>query len=286
MSKSIAVFGGNGFLGRKICEIGVSKGYKVTSFSRIGKPPASVKAQPWVSQVSWNKVDIFHQLDSIQSQLAEFDTVVHSIGILFEDQSYKQTMNSKLPGGMSSVFNDLKKLSNNLMGSNPMQRDKQWMTYEAIQRDSAVGLADAYVKARQARQARQSGVDGSSIVGNYVYISADQNPPMVPKRYITTKREAEAAISRNPYLRSILMRPSVMYDNSQDLETTKRDVLIKGLKLGVDLKRKIVGDAILGDFVRPVVSTTQVSEAIYNKLEDPQFHGIVPVELIEKEPNW
>ena len=32
MVKSIAVFGGNGFLGRKICEVGVRRGYDVASF--------------------------------------------------------------------------------------------------------------------------------------------------------------------------------------------------------------------------------------------------------------
>ncbi|CAK9442111.1 uncharacterized protein LODBEIA_P58610 [Lodderomyces beijingensis] len=279
MSKSIAVFGGNGFLGRKICETGINKGYKVTSFSRSGQPPPAVLHQPWVKHVSWSKIDIF-QPQEIASQLSEFDAVVHSIGMLFEDQSYKKSADS----GIANIANDLRKMANSVMGSNPMQKDKSWMTYEAIQRDSAVNLADEYVKAREASLSSET-ASSTEKVGTYIYISADQNPPIVPQRYISTKREAELAISSMPHLRTIIMRPGVMYDESHDLGATKRDIIMKGLRFAVGAKNATLGKSFLSGLVRPVVSTTQVAEALFDKLETPEFKGVVSVDSIEQEPN-
>lgn len=285
MTRSIAVFGGNGFLGRKICEVGTYKGYTVTSFSRSGQPPKAVLHQPWVQNVSWQKADIF-QPNELGLKLSQFDTVVHSIGILFEDQSYKNSMNSSaasgfsgLGNGASLLVNDARKLANAVMGSNPMQKDKKWMSYEAVQRDSAVNLAKEYAQARETSE----GVNVDA--GNFVYISADQNPPIVPQRYITTKREAEAIISKIPQLRTIIMRPGVMYDELHDMGMTKRDVIMKGLRFAVGVKKTTLGDSFLSSLIRPVVSTTQVAEALYEKLEQPEFKGVVPVEVIERELN-
>ncbi|KAI5960737.1 uncharacterized protein KGF55_004307 [Candida pseudojiufengensis] len=287
-SKTIAVFGGNGFLGRKICEIGIKRGYEVTSYSRSGKPPQAIlpnqdqnsnQNQPdWVSKVNWSKVDIF-QPQEIKSQLGQFNTIVHSIGMLFEDISYKKAANS---ASSLSNFGDITRFINSIMGSNPMQKDKKNMSYEAVQRDSALSIAEEYIQARKDTIPRSNAEDEP--IGNYVYISADKAPPIIPERYIKTKREAEFELSKKLYLRSILMRPGAMYDETHNLGTTKRDVILKSLKIGVDLKNSLLGQNFLSNLVRPVVSTTQVAEALYDKLEDPGFSGVVPVEFIEKEP--
>lgn len=307
MSKSVAVFGGNGFLGRKICEVGINRGYNITSYSRSGQPPKlnvpASRQPPWIKQVSWQRCDIFNPEQSISpTQLSQFDTIVHSIGILFEDASYKKLMNSNF-----GFLQDIQKLANRavLGSSNPMQKDKANLTYEAIQRDSAVLIADEYINARldalkKEKESNENSVgtagtagdhkESNSVVGNYVYVSADQNPPIVPQRYIITKREAEFELSNKPHLRSILMRPGIMYEEhgkSTNEPTTNRDVLVKGLKLGVNLKNAILGNQFLNGVVRPVVSTTQVANAIFDKLEDELFKGgVVPVEEIEQEPNF
>ncbi|KAI5949595.1 hypothetical protein KGF54_005472 [Candida jiufengensis] len=283
-SKSIAIFGGNGFLGRKICEVGISRGYDVTSYSRSGKPPQAVlnpttKEEPrWVQKVKWEKVDIF-QPQEIKSQLKKYDTIVHSIGMLFEDISYKKSMNSSTSNFMA--FGDFTRMINSIMGSNPMQKDKKNMSYETVQRDSAVMIADEYIKARESVITTKD----NEPVGNYVYISADKNPPIIPERYIITKREAEFELSNKPHLRNIIMRPSAMYDETHNLGMTKRDIIMKGLRFSVGLKNSVLGHNFLSNLVRPVVSTTQVAEALYDKLEQPGFQGVVPVEFIEKEPN-
>ncbi|KAI5952154.1 hypothetical protein KGF57_004159 [Candida theae] len=307
MTKSIAVFGGNGFLGRKICEVGINRGYNITSYSRSGQPPQSPHHQSppatWISQVSWQKCDIFNPRESIPPhKLGQFDTIVHSIGLLFEDASYKKSMNSNF-----GVLQDVQKLANRVLGSgvNPMQKDKVNSSYEAVQRDSAVLIADEYIEARldalkeeEEKKKKKKNKNSNSadsptgaIVGNYVYISADQNPPIVPQRYIITKREAEFELSNKPHLRSILMRPGIMYEektgDTNEQHFSNRDVLVKGLKLGVSLKNAVLGEQFLSGVVRPVVSTTQVANAIFDKLEDGHFKGgVVPVEEIEQKSHF
>ncbi|KGU21027.1 hypothetical protein MG7_04992 [Candida albicans P34048] len=265
MVKSIAVFGGNGFLGRKICEVGVRRGYDVTSFSRHGEPPEAVVHQPWVAKVNWEQADIFQPL-TYQDKLKNYSTIVHSIGILFENQSYKKAMNSNF-----NFLSDIQNLANNIMGSNPMQKDNVKSTYAAIQRDSAVVLADNYIKSK-AEPPR-----------NFVYVSADKVPPLVPEEYITTKREAEFELSCKKGLRSIFLRPGAMYDETHEGGVTTRDVLLRGLRFGVGLKECIVGKHIAGDLVRPVVSTEQVAESLYDALDDKEFEGVVTVEQIQSK---
>lgn len=260
LQKSIAIFGGNGFLGRKICEVGVELGYKVGAFSRSGLAPASVNGK-WVDQVSWNKADIF-DAKTYEDQLKEYDTVVHSIGLLFENQSYKKSMNSNF-----SFLQDIQRLANTVKGGNPMEKN-EFNTYGAIQRDSAVLLADTLLKDHDK--------------GNYVYISADQALPIVPEEYITTKREAEFELSCKPNLRTIIMRPGFMYDDSD--KHTNRDLLKNLLTLGYSTKELVLGDKIgfLNKLVRPPVSTEKVAWTIYEKLQDEEFKGIVSLDEIAR----
>lgn len=260
LQKSIAVFGGNGFLGRKICEVGVELGYKVGAFSRSGVAPSSAKGK-WVEQVSWNSANIFDS-KTYEEQLKEYDTVVHSIGILFENQSYKKSMNSNF-----DFLQDIQRLANTVKGGNPMDKN-DYNTYGAIQRDSAVLLADSFLKVHDK--------------GNYVYISADQAIPIVPEEYITTKREAEFELSYKPNLRTIVMRPGFMYDDSES--HTNRDFLKSLLNLGYSTKELVIGDKIefFNRLIRPPVSTEKVAWTIYEKLQDETFKGVVGLDEIVK----
>ncbi|ABN68547.2 predicted protein [Scheffersomyces stipitis CBS 6054] len=261
VAKSIAVFGGSGFLGRKICEVGIQRGYDVTAFSRSGEPPQAAIHQPWIKEVNWEKGNIFEPSTYTHS-LSSFGTVVHSIGILFENSSYKKTMNSNF-----NFLNDIQNLASSLKGPNPMAKDDH-NTYEAIQRDSAVLLADNFIEHQ-----KQDPV--------FVYISADSQFPIVPSEYLTTKREAEFELSCKKGLRSILMRPGFMYDPSHEGQDN-RDILARLLKLGYSTKEVIVGDKIsfLNKSVRPPVTTEQVASKIFEKIENPDFSGVVSLDEI------
>lgn len=254
--KSIGVFGGNGFLGRKICEVGVKRGYEVTAFSRSGKPATPVADKEWASKVKWEKADIFNP-ESYQDKLSHLDTVVHSIGTLFENQAYKASFNSNF-----NFLNDIKQLANFAKGANPMKKD-YYRTYEAIQRDSAVILADAFLKEQKNDP-------------SFVYISADKQIPFIPSGYITTKREAEFELRNKKGLRSIIMRPNFMYEEEAG-KFNKRDILKDFLNFGYLSKNAVFGNHLefLNNLIRPSVSTERVSETIFEKVEDKNFSGIV-----------
>ena len=50
-SMRVAVFGGSGYLGSRVCQTLVGAGCSVLSVSRTGKPPARAEGSPWSSQV-------------------------------------------------------------------------------------------------------------------------------------------------------------------------------------------------------------------------------------------
>lgn len=258
MSKSIAVFGGAGLLGRKICETGVRLGYSVTSISRSGTAP---NAQPWTKQVNWEKGNILEP-KSYEDKIRSKTAVIHSIGLLFEGLDYKSRINSNF-----NFLNDLKGLSNWVKGPNPMEKSYA-QSYAALQRDSAVLLADAYI------QKLEKPV--------FVYVSADNKPPVVPDDYLTTKREAEFELACKP-LRAILMRPSVMFD--KDEHGTRRNVLKNVIDLAHGVKSTVLGDSVsyINKLVRPTVSTDQVAKAIFEKIEDETFSGVVTLEEIQRK---
>ena len=78
----LAVFGGNGFIGRRVCRRAVEAGHEVTSIARSG-PPAPDRRGEWAEAVRWRAADVFapqewrHALNGV-------DTVVHSVGIVSE----------------------------------------------------------------------------------------------------------------------------------------------------------------------------------------------------------
>lgn len=262
---TITVVGGNGFLGRKICEVGARLGWSVTSLSRSGKPPSPVSFSDnaWISKVNWAQADLFDP-ESYRKYLHNQTAVVHSVGLLFENQGYKQVANSNF-----NFLNDIQKFGNMLKGPNPMERGSK-TTYEAIQRDSAVMLADAYLAETKENP-------------TFVYISAEMKPPIVPDGYLTTKREAEFELKCKKGLRAILMRPGIMYDESEPL-TNNRKLFSKFLDVGYNIKSGIFGNhvSLLNEIVKPPVSTEKVALKIYEKLEDKDFSGVVTLDEITK----
>lgn len=262
---SIAIFGGNGFLGLALVRHGVKRGYDVLAISRRGEPPAGIEAQPWASSVQWLKGNIFEP-NTYADKLKGVDTVVHSIGLLFEDPRYKKIANSNL-----KLVDDIAQTISwaALKGSNPMDRS-YYHTYEAVQRDLAVVLADTFVQANPDK--------GHTMV----YISADSQPPLVPLDYLTTKREAEFELLNKPDLRAILMRPGFMYD-AHSHHFANRDIVKGVLQIGYSIKDCLFGNKIkaLNNAIKPPVLTDQVAEAMYAKIELGTL-GVVPLDEIKK----
>ena len=81
----LLVTGGNGFIGRRVCELAVGDGHAVTSVARSG-PPAERHGGRWTDDVRWLAADVFAP-DRWREALDGVDCVVHSIGTISESPS-------------------------------------------------------------------------------------------------------------------------------------------------------------------------------------------------------
>lgn len=118
-------------------------------------------------------------------------------------------------------------------------------------------------------------------VPNFVYISAAAGTPILPTRYITTKREAESIISTTfPAMRSIFIRAPFMYDSSR---TFTLPIAAAG---GV---ASMINSAVGGRLtwlmgaggIKPLKADL-VGEAVVEALEDNDVRGPVEVPEIER----
>ncbi|KAK8089326.1 hypothetical protein PG997_004287 [Apiospora hydei] len=247
-AKRIIVCGGNGFLGSRICNrSGEPKWNAVTSSAT---PPV------WAHKVTWERADILRPATYV-SLLKGADYVIHSMGILLE-ADYKAVVS-----GQESPISGL---------SRAFSGTKQQLTYENMNRDSAITLA------READHAKASA---------FVYISAAAGAPVLPARYIATKREAEDTIaSRFPRMRGVFVRPPFLYDPSRPI------TMGMAAMTGVGAMFNTVTGGVLGGFMgaagtKPLKVET-VAEAVVEALEDESVRGPVEVPEIEKlaEKAW
>lgn len=128
------------------------------------------------------------------------------MGILLEADYKGAISGQESPiAGLRKAFSPDKGRNN----PNPLERDGEYkkpesekqLTYENMNRDSALLLA---------RAASEAGSEA------FLYISAAGGAPVLPARYIETKREAESLIaSRFPKLRGIFVRAPFLYDSSR-----------------------------------------------------------------------
>ncbi|KAF4215207.1 hypothetical protein CNMCM6805_008418 [Aspergillus fumigatiaffinis] len=273
-SKRVVVAGGNGFLGSRICKSAVNRGWSVTSLSRSGEPrwdtvTSSHDRPTWASSVEWAKADLLKP-DTYKPFLRDADVVVHSMGILLE-ADYKGVVRGKEPvvSGLQRAFSSSKLGSQNPLTRRdgerlePKERDGQ-LTYEIMNRDSAIALAKE---------------SSSEHVPTFVYISAASGAPMLPNRYITTKREAETTIaSELPELRSIFIRPPFMYDSSRKFTLP---IALGGFV--ASQFNALLGDRLrfLGAMVDKPFQVDLVGEAVVEAMEDESIRGAVGTKQIE-----
>ncbi|ODQ82448.1 hypothetical protein BABINDRAFT_159039 [Babjeviella inositovora NRRL Y-12698] len=162
-------------------------------------------------------------------------------------------------------------------GANPMEKSAT-NSYEAMNYQSAITLAETLAESKTESIAGETAAKPV-----FIYVSADQQVPMVPVGYIQTKRKAEAELfSRfGDSLRSIVLRPGIMCD-----EQTAFDFR-HAVKGAVDLAGSIGSvtgtSAFVNSIARPVVSTQKVAEVAVKKTEDASFYGIVGLNELVKE---
>ncbi|KAF8163347.1 mitochondrial protein [Crassisporium funariophilum] len=224
--RKILVVGGNGFIGSAVCKAALARGIQVTSVSSSGRPYRTAKGHSpaWTSNVDWQKGDALHP-QSFANLFSEVDGVVHTIGTLIEDGLYKTPLKQ---GNIPALFRTL--FQSAVGGSgNPLERKvgENPTSYEALNRDSALRVCDAFMSS-------SSGLDRGRTHNSprpFVYLSAeDIGRPVIPARYIETKREAERGIEQmmhdHPDFRGVYIRPSLVYHAHHRPLTTPAAVLL------------------------------------------------------------
>lgn len=279
-AKRLVVCGGNGFLGSRICKNAVQRGWDVTSISRSGAPKwdavtSSATPPPWSHKVSWERGDILRPA-TYAPLLKRADFVVHSMGILLE-ADYKGVVR-----GQESPISGLRKaFSGGPRPGNPLERGvdgesnadadirppetREQLTYENMNRDSAIMLA------------KEADRDGAKA---FVYVSAAGGAPVLPARYIATKREAEATIAREfPRMRNIFVRPPFMYDSSRSVTMPMAALTAVGAAFN-GVTGGIFGNLMGAAGVKPLQVDT-VAEAVVQALGDESVKGPIEVPQIE-----
>lgn len=113
----------------------------------------------------------------------------------------------------------------------------------------------------------------------FVYISAAAGAPILPARYINTKREAEATITSDlPELRSIFIRPSFMYDSSRKFTLPIALGGFVASEFNTFLGNRL---GFLGAMAEKPLKVDVVGEAVVEALEDESTKGAVGTKQLE-----
>ncbi|KAG0682621.1 hypothetical protein C6P40_000295 [Pichia californica] len=261
LSKKIVVFGGTGFLGKRICENAISRGYDVVSITGTGKKPNPYEGEEssWINKVNWKRGNIFYP-ETYTNELKNAKAVVHSIGILLENDSYKKIVGSN--DGIINTVSDLFKTSNpmaktpDITGNNVII-DK---TYERFNTQSALVSAEALIQANHEKPA-------------FVYISADRGFPGIPSGYIESKRRTEYELYQmQPEIRPVFLRPGFMYDPSEENHNSIRKHIKNSMDILEGFNKKLLFNSLDG-IIRPTISTKLVAKWCIDKIEDDEFRG-------------
>lgn len=158
---------------------------------------------------------------------------------------------------------------------NQLKPENSPLTYELMNRDSAIALARS--------------TSTSSPTATFVYISAAAGAPLLPSRYLSTKRDAESTISTSfPRLRSIFVRPAFLYDSSR-LFTLP---IAAAGTVGSIVNQGVFGGRLtgwgLGAAVERPMKADDVAEAVVEAVENEEIRGVVTGNEIErlKEKRW
>lgn len=255
------------------------------SQSRSGAPKwetvtSSSTPPSWAHKVTWERADILRPA-TYAALLKGSDFVVHSMGILLEADYKGVLQGQESPiSGLRKAFSPAKPRSS----VNPLERDvkpgqeedirppetkDQQLTYETMNRDSAIVLA---------REAAREGAKA------FAYVSAAGGAPVLPARYIATKREAESAVAREfPAMRGVFVRSPFLYDSSRPI------TMPMAAMTGAGALFNSVTGGVLGAFmgaagVKPLRADV-VAEALVEALDNETVKGPVEVPQIEELAN-
>ena len=114
----------------------------------------------------------------------------------------------------------------------------------------------------------------------FLYVSAVDSFVALPRRYITTKREAEEIIERigrNSSMRTVFLRPSFLYDASRPVSMPLAGILSVTSAINGLFGRKL---PLLGAAGWKPLAIEDVAGAAVKALEDGTVEGVVGVDGI------
>ena len=197
------------------------------------------------------------------------------MGILLE-ADYKGALTGQVNPleGLRRAFSSTKKGTQNPLAADKdaqlqSQESDGQLTYEIMNRDSAVGLA---------RAANDVGAQ------TFGYISAAAGAPVLPERYIKTKREAEEQIaSQFPSMRSLFIRPGMLYDESRKITLGLAGVTAMGAMANTVTGGRLT--PLMGAGGTKPLKADVVAEAVVEAVDDESQKGVVEVSKIEALAN-
>ncbi|KAF8509254.1 NAD(P)-binding protein [Gautieria morchelliformis] len=215
MTHKLLVVGGNGFVGSTVCRAALGRGWEVASISSSGTPFRTPKGHKpgWAAHVSWHTASALSP-NTYRTLLRGRTAVVHTVGTLLEIARYKEAVRATDVGGLARAVGGVLAGGE---GRNPLKRGastRHPASYETINRDTALRVCETYLSAiKEAPDAFPRDAEHMPYV--FVYLSAeDMGRPVIPRRYIETKRAAEHGIEERcegTDVRGVYIRPSFIY---------------------------------------------------------------------------
>eukprot|EP00638_Chattonella_subsalsa_P004181 CAMPEP_0117760118 /NCGR_PEP_ID=MMETSP0947-20121206/16407_1 /TAXON_ID=44440 /ORGANISM="Chattonella subsalsa, Strain CCMP2191" /LENGTH=255 /DNA_ID=CAMNT_0005580683 /DNA_START=210 /DNA_END=977 /DNA_ORIENTATION=- len=92
-SPKVAVLGGSGFVGSRVCEVLAERGCSVTSVSRTGTIPSWAESKDWAEGVSWEQGNVLTDEAKVKALLKGCEAVVSTIGVIGFDNAILETGN-------------------------------------------------------------------------------------------------------------------------------------------------------------------------------------------------
>jgi len=243
--KRVAVFGGTGYVGSKVCERLVKKGYVVTAVSRRGENPKPGDAN--LDQVKWVKGDAT-DASAVKKVVNDADAVVHAIGLLFDVDSGLANLNT-IVSGSGSLPGDDSTYDN-------ITRQTMFNIASAIEGKMAFSLGNqkfplCFVSAAEAGWPEVAG-------GSFI---EEKIAPEWLKKYLAAKRTVEERLNSSNKIRAAIYRPSLIWD------WTKFDVLPV-------IPVFNAASAVGVPFVDKTVRVETLADAIVQGIENDEIEGV------------
>ena len=123
-------------------------------------------------------------------------------------------------------------------------------------------------------------------VPTFLYISASSGAPMLPSRYISTKRDAERILpTLSEKMRTISLRPAILYDSTRLLSLPV--AMASGI---ISTLNSITGRRIpiLNTVGQKPLAVSTVASAAFEAIDEPDVNGILDIADMEKlaEKEW